>query len=69
MCKSTNNLLLTILKVRKRFSNVYDDDSIYISRDFLKFLPKFIILKNENQPLDLLILVLYILGAYRPGTI
>lgn len=66
MCKSTNNLLLTILKVRKRFSNVYDDDSIYISRDIFNLFQKFIIF---NQPLDLLILVLYILGACRPGTI
>ena len=66
MCKSTNNLLLTILKVRKRFSNVYDDDSIYISRDIFNLFQKFMIF---NQPLDLLILVLYILGAYRPGTI
>ena len=40
MCKTTNNLLLTILKVHKRFSNVYDDDSIYISRDFLIFFLK-----------------------------
>ena len=66
MCKSTNNLLLTILKVRKRFSNVYDDDSIYISRDIFNLFQKFTIF---NQPLDLLILVLYILGAYCPGTI
>ena len=66
MCKSTNNLLLTILKVRKRFSNVYDDDSIYISRDIFNLFQKFTIF---NQPLDLLILVLYILGACRPGTI
>jgi len=66
MCKSTNNLLLTILKVHKRFSNVYDDDSIYISRDIFNLFQKFTIF---NQPLDLLILVLYILGACRPGTI
>ena len=66
MCKSTNNLLLTILKVRRRFSNVYDDDSIYISRDIFNLFQKFTIF---NQPLDLLILVLYILGACRPGTI
>ena len=66
MCKSTNNLLLTILKVRKRFSNVYDDDSIYISGDIFNLFQNFIIF---NLPLDLLILVLYILGAYRPGTI